>query len=186
MSRYEQLIKDVGPQKFSMKGKVWVGLLLVVIVAGIIAYIDQLIKGQVVTNMRDYVLWGFYISNFVFFVATSFVAAIAVAALRLTKSEWRRPFVRIAEIVALACIVMAGITIIIDMARPDRMLNLFVHARLQSPITWDVIIIPTFITVSLLLLYYPLLPDLAILRDHYAKLKPRLSKIYGFFALKWN
>ena len=186
MSRYEQLIKDVGPQKFSMKGKVWVGLLLVVIVAGIIAYIDQLIKGQVVTNMRDYVLWGFYISNFVFFVATSFVAAIAVAALRLTKSEWRRPFVRIAEIVALACIVMAGITIIIDMARPDRMLNLFVHARLQSPITWDVIIIPTFITVSLLLLYYPLLPDLAILRDHYAKFKPRLSKIYGFFALKWN
>ncbi|MEJ2163427.1 MAG: polysulfide reductase NrfD [Robiginitalea sp.] len=135
MRSYEQLIKDVGPQKFNLKGKLWVALLLAVIVAGIIAYIDQLIQGQVVTNMRDYVLWGFYISNFVFFVATSFVAAIAVAALRLTKSEWRRPFVRIAEVVALACIVMAGITIIIDMARPDRMLNLFVHARLQSPIT---------------------------------------------------
>ncbi len=186
MSNYEQLIKDVGPQKFSLKGKLWVALLLVVIVAGVVAYIDQLIQGQVVTNMRDYVLWGFYISNFVFFVATSFVAAIAVAALRLTKNEWRRPFVRIASVVALACIVMAGITIILDMARPDRMLNLFVHARLQSPITWDVIIIPTFIVVSLLLLYYPMLPDLAILRDHYAKIKPRLSKIYGFFALKWN
>jgi molybdopterin-containing oxidoreductase family membrane subunit len=186
MSSYEQLIKDVGPQKFSLKGKLWVALLLVVIIAGVVAYIDQLIQGQVVTNMRDYVLWGFYISNFVFFVATSFVAAIVVAVLRLTKSEWRRPFVRIAEVVALACIVMAGITIIIDMARPDRMLNLFVHARLQSPITWDVIIIPTFIVVSLLLLYYPLLPDLAILREHYAKIKPKLSRIYGFFALKWN
>lgn len=186
MSSYEQLIKDVGPQKFSLKGKLWVALLLVVIIAGVIAYIDQLIQGQVVTNMRDYVLWGFYISNFVFFVATSFVAAIVVAVLRLTKSEWRRPFVRIAEVVALACIVMAGITIIIDMARPDRMLNLFVHARLQSPITWDVIIIPTFIVISLLLLYFPLLPDLAILREHYAKIKPKLSRIYGFFALKWN
>ena len=186
MSKYDQFIKDVGPQKFSMKGKLWVALLIAVIVAGVIAYIDQLIKGQEVTNMRDYVLWGVYISNFVFFVATSFVAAIVVAVLRLSRNEWRRPFVRIAEIVALACIVMAGITIIIDMARPDRMLNLFVHARLQSPITWDVIIIPTFITVSLLLLYFPLLPDLAILRDHFAKFKPRLSKIYGFFALKWN
>lgn len=186
MSKYDQLIKDVGPQKFNLKGKLWLALLITVIVAGVIAYIDQLIQGQVVTNMRDYVLWGFYISNFVFFVATSFVAAIAVAVLRLTKSEWRRPFVRIAEIVALACIVMAGITIVIDMARPDRMLNLFIHARLQSPITWDVIIIPTFIMVSLLLLYFPLLPDLAILRNHYAKLKPRLSKVYGFFALKWN
>lgn len=186
MSRYEQLIKDLGPQKFDTKGKLWMALLLVIIAAGIVAYIDQIIQGQVVTDMRDYVLWGFYISNFVFFVATSFVAAIVVAALRLTKNEWRRPFVRLAEIVALACIIMAGITIIIDMARPDRMLNLFVHARLQSPITWDVIIIPTFIMVSLLLLYVPLLPDLAIMRDHYAKTKPRLSKIYGFFALKWS
>ncbi|MCO5725419.1 NrfD/PsrC family molybdoenzyme membrane anchor subunit [Robiginitalea marina] len=186
MSRYEQLIKDLGPQKFNMRGKLWMGFLLLLIAAGVIAYIDQLIQGQVVTNMRDYVLWGVYISNFVYFVATSFVAAIAVAALRLTNSEWRRPFVRVAEIVAVACIIMAGITIIIDMARPDRMLNLFIHARLQSPITWDVIIIPTFMVVSILLLYFPLLPDLAILRDHYAKTKPRLSKIYGFFALKWN
>lgn len=186
MSRYDQLIKDLGPQKFNRKGMIWMGVLLLVIAAGIAAYVDQLIKGQEVTNMRDYVLWGVYISNFVYFVATSFVAAIVVAALRLTNNEWRRPFVRLAEIVAIACIVMAGITIIIDMARPDRMLNLFVHARLQSPITWDVIIIPTFMVVSILLLYFPLLPDLAIMRDHYAKTKPRLSKIYGFFALKWN
>lgn len=184
--KYEHLIKDVGPQKFTLLGKFWMAFLLLVIAAGIIAYIDQLIQGQVVTNMRDYALWGVYISNFVFFVATSFVVAIVVAFLRLTKNEWRLPFVRLAEIVGLACIVMAGITIIIDMARPDRMLNLFIHARLQSPITWDVIIIPTFITVSLLLLYFPMISDMAILRDYYAKQKPRLSKIYGFFALKWK
>ncbi|MDM9632091.1 NrfD/PsrC family molybdoenzyme membrane anchor subunit [Robiginitalea aurantiaca] len=186
MSKYDQLIKDLGPRKFSLKGKLWVALLLAVTVAGIIAYVDQLIRGQVVTNMRDYVLWGLYISNFVFFVATSFVAALVVAALRLTKNEWRRPFVRMAQIVALACIIMAGITIIIDMARPDRMMNLFIHARLQSPITWDVIIIPTFIVVSLLLLYFPLIPDLAILRDHYSGTNKKLSKIYGFFAMKWR
>lgn len=186
MSKYDQLIKDLGPREFSLKGRLWIALLLAVTVAGIIAYVDQLIQGQVVTNMRDYVLWGVYISNFVFFVATSFVAALVVAALRLTKNEWRRPFVRMAQIVALACIIMAGITIIIDMARPDRMMNLFIHARLQSPITWDVIIIPTFIAVSLLLLYFPLLPDLAILRDHYKGTNERLSKIYGFFAMKWR
>ena len=183
---YDHLIKDVGPKKFSWRGRLWVGILLLSIIAGIIAYIDQLVQGQVVTNMRDYALWGVYISNFVFFVATSFVAAIVVAILRLSVSEWRRPFVRLAVIVGLACIIMAGITIIIDMARPDRMMNLFVHARLQSPITWDVIIIPTFIMVNLLLLYFPLIPDMAILRDHYKKQKPRLSRIYGFFALNWK
>lgn len=186
MSKYDQFIKDVGPQKFNRGGMLWMGFLILLIVAGVVAYIDQLIEGQVVTNMRDYVLWGVYISNFVFFVATSFVGAIVVAVLRLTRSEWRRPFVRLAEIVALACIIMAGITIVIDMARPDRMLNLFIHARLQSPITWDVIIIPTFIVVSLLLLYFPLIPDFAILRDHYKGNNKRLSKIYGFFAVKWQ
>jgi molybdopterin-containing oxidoreductase family membrane subunit len=94
--------------------------------------------------------------------------------------------VRIAEIITLACIIMAGITITIDMARPDRVMNLFIHARLQSPITWDIIIIPTFIVISLLMLYFPLLPDLAILKKYFEKTKPGLSKWYGRLSLKWT
>ena len=157
MINYDVLLKDLAPKKFSKRGMTWVIFLVIIIVAGIIAYIDQLRQGQVVTNMRDYVLWGIYISNFVFFVATSFVGSVAVAILRLTKNPWRTPFVRIAEIITVAAIVMAGITIVIDMARPDGLLNLFIHARLQSPITWDVIIIPTYMVISMLLLYFPLI-----------------------------
>ena len=179
MKNFDEIVHDLAPRKFKKPGIIWIVFLSILIVLGIIAYIDQLIQGQVVTNMRDYALWGIYISNFVFFVATSFVGSVAVAILRLTKNEWRTPLVRIAEIITLASIVMAGITITLDMARPDRLLNLFVHARLQSPITWDIIIIPTFMAISILLLYFPLLPDFAILKDHFAKTKPRLSKWYG-------
>ena len=186
MNAYTRLVKDLAPKKFNKPSMLWVLFLLVIIGAGMIAYIDQLIKGQVVTNMRDYALWGIYISNFVFFVATSFVGSVTVAILRLTNNEWRTPLVRIAEIISVACIIMAGITIMIDMARPDRILNLFIHARLQSPITWDVIIIPTYIVISLLLLYFPLLPDFAILKKHYAKTSPKLSKWYGKFSLNWT
>ena len=186
MKNYDQLINDLVPRKFGKKGVIWTLSLIIIIILGIIAYIDQLIKGQVVTNMRDYALWGIYISNFVFFVATSFVGSVAVAMLRLTHKEWRTPLVRIAEIITLASIVMAGITIMIDMARPDRLLNLFIHARLQSPITWDVIIVPTTIAVSFLLLYFPLLPDLAILKKHYEKTQPSLSKWYGKLSLNWT
>lgn len=186
MKKYDELLKDLVPRKFNKRGTIWTIFLVVVIIAGIIAYIDQVIKGQIVTNMRDYALWGIYISNFVFFVATSFVASIVVAVLRLTNNEWRTPLVRIAEIIALASIVMAGITIMIDMARPDRLLNLFIYARIQSPITWDVIIIPTFIAISFLLLYFPLLPDLAILKEYFKDKKPGLSKFYGVLALNWK
>lgn len=186
MKDYNTLVKDLAPKKFGKRGTIWVIFLSIIIVLGIIAYIDQLIKGQEVTNMRDYALWGIYISNFVFFVATSFVGSVTVAILRLTNNSWRTPLVRIAEIIAVASIIMAGITITIDMARPDRILNLFIHARLQSPITWDVIIIPTYIVISLLLLYFPLIPDFAILKKHFKKKNPRLSRWYGRLSLNWT
>ena len=186
MTKYESLINDLAPRKFGKRGLIWTSILVVIIIIGLIAYIDQVIQGQVVTNMRDYALWGIYISNFVFFVATSFVGSATVAVLRLTNNSWRTPLVRIAEIISLAAIVMAGLTIMIDMGRPDRLLYLFIYARLQSPITWDVIIIPTSIALSFLLLYFPLLPDLAILKKHFAETKPRFSKWYGKLALNWT
>jgi len=186
MKASEKLIKDLAPRKFNKAGVIWTWTLVIISVLGIIAYIDQVIKGQVVTNMNDYALWGIYISNFVFFVATSFVGTVTVAVLRLTKNAWRTPIVRIAEIISLASIIMAGITIMIDMGRPDRLLYLFIHGRMQSPIIWDVIIIPTYIVISLLLLYFPLLPDLAILKKHFKKTKPKLSKWYGKLSFNWT
>ena len=167
MSKYEDLIEELSPRKFTKKGVYWTVFLVIVTLIGIVAYIDQVIKGQVVTNMSDYVLWGVYISNFVFFVAISFVGSLTAAILRLSRSAWRTPLVRIAEIIGFAAIVMAGLTIILDMGRPDRLLYLFTHGRLQSPITCDVVIITTYIAISLLILYIPLLPDLAILRERH-------------------
>lgn len=186
MKNLDTLLNDLAPKKFGKRGTIWTITLVIIIILGTIAYIDQLIKGQVVTNMRDYALWGIYISNFVFFVATSFVGSVIVAILRLTKNQWRTPLVRIAEIITLAAIIMAGITIMIDMARPDRLLNLFIHGRMQSPITWDVIIIPTFIAIAFLLLYFPLLPDFALLNKYFKDKNPSLSKWYGKLSLNWT
>jgi Ni/Fe-hydrogenase subunit HybB-like protein len=186
MKNYDKLLNDLAPQKFGKKGVIWTISLVVLIVIGIIAYIDQIIRGQMVTNMNDYALWGVYISNFVFFVATSFVGTAAVAVLRLTNNNWRTPIVRIAEIIAVAAIIMAGITITIDMGRPDRLMNLFIHGRMQSPITWDVIIIPTAMMVCILLLYFPLLPDFGLLGKYYQEKKPKLSKWYKRLSLNWT
>ncbi len=185
MSKYDDLVAELAPRKFKRNGRIWTISLIIVTIIGTIAYIDQVIKGQVVTNMRDYVLWGVYISNFVFFVAISFVGSLTAAVLRLTRKAWRTPLVRIAEIIAFAAIIMAGITIILDMGRPDRLYNLFIYARLQSPIIWDVVIITTYIAISLLILYIPLLPDLAILKHHF-KDKTWLSNLYGRLSLKWT
>ncbi len=185
MKTFNQLTEDLAPKKFNIYGKIWMGILIATVAAAIYAYTIQYRKGLVITDMRDYALWGIYISNFVFFVAISLVGSLVTAILRLSGVKWATPLTRISEIIAVAAIIMAGITIIIDMGRPDRIINLFLHGRLQSPIIWDVIVITTYLVISVLLLYFPLLPDLQILRRK-SKNNKKLANIYAKFSLNWN
>ena len=53
MKNYEAILQDLVPKKFGKRGTIWTIFLVLIIIAGLIAYIDQVIKGQVVTNMRD-------------------------------------------------------------------------------------------------------------------------------------
>jgi Ni/Fe-hydrogenase subunit HybB-like protein len=182
----DKITADLLPQKFGKRGVIWTFLLIAICLVGVYAYIRQLSKGLVVTNMRDYALWGIYISNFVFFVAISLVGSLITAILRLADVRWSTPLTRIAEIIAASAIVLASIIIIVDMGRPERLLNLFLHGRLQSPIVWDVVVICTYFLISLLLLYFPLLPDLKILianRDNSSK---RMYRFYHFLGSFWK
>lgn len=185
MREYDKIMQDLAPTKFGRKGQIWTGFLILVILVGIYSYIQQLRFGLSVTNMRDYALWGVYISNFVFFVAISLVGSLMTAILKLTGASWSTPLTRIAEIIAVAAIIMAGIVIIVDMGRPERLFNLFLHGRLQSPIVWDVIVITTYLVISILLLYFPLLPDFALMKNHLKK-DSRLQKWYKRLSLNWN
>lgn len=180
-----QIVKDLTPRRFGRYGKAWVVFLSVIILASLFAYIHQLNKGLVITEMRDYALWGVYISNFVFFVAISLVGSLITAILRLSGASWSTPLTRISEIIAVAAIFIAGLTIIIDMGRPERLWYLFIYGRLQSPIIWDVIVISTYLVISLLLLYFPLLPDFAILKKKYGK-NSKQGVWYRRFSLNWK
>ena len=54
-------------------------------VVGIWGWIIQINTGLGVTGMRDYVSWGMYIANFVFFVAVSLIGFLISSALHLLK-----------------------------------------------------------------------------------------------------
>lgn len=182
----EKITADLLPQKFSKRGMIWTGILILICVIGAYAYFRQLKQGLVVTNMRDYVSWGIYISNFVFFVAISLVGSLITAVLRLADVHWSTPLTRIAEIIAVSAIVFASIIIVVDMGRPERFLNLFIHGRLQSPIIWDVVVIGTYFFLSLLLLYFPLLPDLKILIKNRSASPKWLQRFYCFLGSFWK
>ena len=182
----ERITNDLLPQKFGWRGMIWTAILITVCLVGAYAYFLQLRRGLAVTNMGDVVSWGIYISNFVFFVAISLVGSLITAVLRLANVHWSTPLTRIAEIIAVSAIVFASLIIIVDMGRPDRFYHLFIYGRLQSPILWDVIVIGTYFVISLLLLYFPLLPDLKILLKHKGNSPVWMNKVYEFLGSFWK
>ena len=185
-SATEQITRDLLPRKFGRRGMIWTSILVAICLFGVYAYYRQLRFGLIVTNMRDYVSWGIYISNFVFFVAISLVGSLITAIFRLANVKWSTPLTRIAEIIAVSAIVFASIIIIVDMGRPERFMNLFLHGRIQSPIMWDVIVIGTYFVISCLLLYFPLLPDLKILIKFKEQTGKALNKLYRFQGSFWK
>jgi hypothetical protein len=110
-----------------------VGFLIVVLLWGLYAYIHQLRDGLIVTGMRDQISWGLYITNFVFFIGISHAGTLISAILRVTDTEWRTPITRMAEAITVFALCIGGPMVMIDMGRPDRMLNLFRYGRIQSP-----------------------------------------------------
>ena len=186
ISAKQKIIDDLLPKKFGTKGRIWALTLLVICIIGLYAYYRQLSRGLIVTDMRDYASWGIYISNFVFFVAISLVGSLITAVLRIVQVKWSTPLTRIAEIIAVSAITFASLIIIVDMGRPDRFYNLFIHGRIQSPILWDVIVITTYFFISILLLYLPLLPDFEIMLKAKQQGGKFLRGIYSFLGSFWK
>ena len=163
----------------------WLGAapLLALTLWGMSAYTLQLRYGLGVTGLNRPVAWGIYITNFVFFIGISHAGTLISAILRLCKAEWRRPITRAAEAITVLVLFFGLGSIIIDLGRPDRLLNVLQYGRLQSPLLWDVTSITTYLTGSAIYLYLPLIPDLALVRDRTTGWRRGL---YAFLALGWR
>ncbi len=184
--RFATIEKDLlAPVRWGTKSKIWMGFLIISLVICLVFYYQQLKNGLGVTGLNDFVSWGIYISNFVFFVAASLIGMLISSVLGLAGSKWIMPISRIAEIIAVSFAMVAGLIIISDMGRPDRLHHVFLYGRIQSPIIWDIAIVITYVAISILLLYVPLIPDIALLNKKQTGL-PRLQKwIYKTFSLGW-
>jgi Ni/Fe-hydrogenase subunit HybB-like protein len=173
----------LAPIERSGRGFYWaVACLCVLILWGAIAYAVQFTQGLGVTGLHQPVSWGFYVTNFVFFIGISHAGTLISAILRLSKAEWRRPITRMAEVITCMVIFVGAGQILVDLGRPDRMLNVLRHGRYQSPLLWDATSISAYLTASLTYLYLPMIPDIAILRDRLQKRK----LLYSVLALGWT
>jgi molybdopterin-containing oxidoreductase family membrane subunit len=138
-----------------------VAILGALVALGIGVWIYQLDRGLQITHMRDNVIWGLYIITFMFFVGLSAGGLIVASSGRLFGVARFKPIVRLAVLEATVAIATAALLIIPDLGRPDRILNLFIHAHPLSPMIWDITVILVYLVLSLLYVWLYTRRDLA-------------------------
>ena len=185
----QAVLKEFAPQleNFSLRWKIWVAFLVICILYGIYGLYIQIVVGHESTGMRDHVVWGLYIANFIFFIGISYAGAIISGILHLLQVEWRRPIIRIAELITVIATIIGPIYILLCVGRLDRLHHLIIYPRLQSPITWDVLAITTYLIGSMIFLYLALIKDFAIYRDSPDLKVGRIRrKIYSILSLGYE
>lgn len=187
-NRKRELVKEFSPLllKSSNLSKLWMGFLVLVILVGIYAFFVQLFNGHIVTGMRDNVVWGVYIINFIFFVCLSYSGAFIGGVLHFFKTPWKNSVSRIVEITTVLSLIIGPIFILLCIGRLDRLHYLFMYPRIQSPITWDIIAIMTDLIGCFIYLYLTFVPDFAILRDNSEGMPKWRQKLYKFLAIKYQ
>ena len=187
-NRKKELVREFAPavMNFGTLSKIAIALLSALVLTGLVAFVMQLLKGHEITGMRDNVVWGIYIINFIFFVCLSYSGAFISGILHFFKTPLKNSVSRIVEIITVLSLIVGPIFILLCIGRLDRLHYLFLYPRIQSPITWDIIAIMTDLVGCFIYLYMTFIPDFAILRDNCKDCPAWRQKLYRFLAMNYQ
>lgn len=162
----------------------WLGFLFACIVAGSLAYREQLLKGLIVTNMTNQVSWGAYIANFTFLVGVAAAAVLLVIPAYLYRDHAMRSVVVFGEQLAFAVMVMVLLFVTVDLGRPDRFWHMLpVIGRFNWPLsllTWDVIALGGYLLLNGYLTLYLVYTKFSGRAPERGKYKP-----FVYIAIAW-
>jgi Ni/Fe-hydrogenase subunit HybB-like protein len=161
-----------------------------IVVSGFCAFAWQVYGGLGVSGLRRPVFWGFYITNFVFWIGLSHAGTLISAILRLANATWRRPVTRCAEVITVFALSIGATFPIIHLGKPWLAFWLFPYPserglwpNIRSPLLWDFFAINTYLLGSVTFLVLPMIPDMALIRDRATGLR---KKIYAVVAVGWR
>ena len=150
----------------------------------------QIYTGLHVTGLLHPVMWGAYITTFVFWVGIAHSGTLISAILFLFRAHWRTTIARVAETMTIVAIMTEGIFPILHLGRSWRFYWLIPYPNerglwinFSSPLVWDACTIGTYFIVSVLFWFLELIPDFAVVRDHATGWR---QWIFGRLALGWT
>ncbi len=136
----------------------WMSLLTLLLLIGLATYIHQLREGLIITNMRDQVSWGFYVSNFTFLVGIAAAAVLLIIPAYLYSFKPIKRIVIYGELLAISAVLTALLFLFVDFGKPER----FWHAIPfigtanfpYSILSWDMLVLNSYLFLNLFIVLY--------------------------------
>jgi Ni/Fe-hydrogenase subunit HybB-like protein len=152
---------------------------------GVWAY--MIFSGLGVTGLNRPVFWAIFLADTVYWIGISHTGAFVSALLRLFKTQFHHAITRVAEFMALFGIIQTGLSVFMHLGRVWLVYWLFPYPNgrtiwpdFHSPLMWDFMAINTYMIVSALYLFLPMIPDVAMARDRSTGWR---KKFYRILAL---
>ena len=179
MSENTQAAKAAKASAATFGGKglnIGIAVAAVVAVAGIGLWIMQLTGGLVQTNMRNLDSWGLYITMFMFLVGLSAGGLIISSVPRAFGMKGFGGISKVAVWTSICCTVLAIGFVVVDLGQPLRLWELFAYSNLGSPLMWDIIVLATYLVLSIVYLW-------ATLRAEAGKVSNTALRVVSVIAL---
>ncbi|HPA47835.1 MAG TPA: polysulfide reductase NrfD, partial [bacterium] len=110
----------------------WIGVLLIVIVAGFLFYLRQVEFGLGITGMSRDVNWGFYIAQFTFLVGIAASAVMVVLPYYLHNYIVFGKITILGEFLAISSVVTCILFVTVDLGQPQRAINIILYPSPRS------------------------------------------------------
>jgi molybdopterin-containing oxidoreductase family membrane subunit len=160
------------------------------VAAGLGAFAYQSYWGFGVTGLQHPVMWGVYITTFVFWVGIAHAGTLISAILYLFRCKWRNAVNRGAEAMTVFAVIIAAIFPLIHIGRIWKFYFMVPYpnqrglwVNFKSPLIWDLFAINTYMIISILFFIVGLIPDIAAARD---RVRDWRRHLYRVLALGWK
>jgi len=148
---------------------IWLGVMGLILLAGLIAGILIFWKGLVITNLTDLVPWGLWITIDLSSISLSAGAFSLCAGVYLFGLKRYQPIARTATFIGLIGYTMAMLALILDIGRPDRFWKALVYWNEHS-LLWEVTMCVMLYLTVLVFESMPIFANFEWLRKRFPKL----------------
>jgi molybdopterin-containing oxidoreductase family membrane subunit len=157
----------------------WIGFLMIIIIAGLAAYLKQFDYGLGVTGMSRDVSWGLYISQFTFMVGVAASAVMVAIPYYLHDHKAFGQIVILGEFLAVSAVIVCMLFIFVDMGQPTRVLNMILHPTPNSVMFWDMCVLGGYLLLNFVIGWT------VLGAEHKGFPPPPWVKVLTYIAIPW-